>query len=333
MSFNTEPNRRLRVLMIGTGSIGQRHIRNIQSLCEQPSFVFYRETGHRNQLSDDVRAEIVTSLNADVLADVDLAVVANPSSLHFDVLNILLPEGVPTYIEKPVVTSMEHLQALRRMASELGKELPLLVGCNLRFLPAVNKFKSLLEDGIVGLPVKATFNVGQWLPDWRPTQEYTKSYSADKTRGGGVVMDLIHEIDMARYCFGDFEKVFSVGGKHSDLEINTEDTVLACLGRRGGPAVSIGLDYVSRCKERRYLVTGTKGSLDLDMMAKTLTFFGPADQKVSYCNKNDFEISLSYILAFEALFSAMSSQSFSALDFGDALNTVELALKIKEGIE
>ena len=77
------------------------------------------------------------------------------------------------------------------------------VGCNLRFLPSLQRLKDLIAQGVIGRIVRASFEAGQWLPDWRPRQDYRKSYSADPDSGGGVLFDLIHEIDAAYWILGD----------------------------------------------------------------------------------------------------------------------------------
>jgi predicted dehydrogenase len=255
----------MRILIIGSGSIGQRHIRNLKNLVDHPEFILLRNASGQDELSRDLGAIVVGSFADAIALSPVFAVIATPSVFHFEALQALLPAQVPCYVEKPVVTTETQVQQIELLLVSATTVPTTMAGCNLRFLPSLKSAKKLIGDGVIGRTVRASLQVGQWLPDWRPAQDYRQSYSASRALGGGVVLDLIHELDAARFLFGEFDQIFSLGGRHSRLEIESEDSAAIILGRLNGPVVSLGLDYVSRNPIRRYEIVGDEASLIWDL--------------------------------------------------------------------
>ncbi len=188
-----------------------------------------------------------------------------PSPLHHGVMMEVLDAGIPFYLEKPVVSDRASWQALGRHLVSIDELPPHVVGCNLRFLPSLERLKDMCMSGALGRIVRATFQAGQWLPSWRPQSDYRGGYSASRKLGGGVICDLVHEMDAARWLLGDFDEVHASAGRFSALEIETEDTAGALLSRQGGPVVHIGLDYVSRKPVREYRLIGERASAVWDL--------------------------------------------------------------------
>jgi predicted dehydrogenase len=167
---------------------------------------------------------------------------------------------------------------------------------------------------------------GQWLPDWRPGRDYRATYSARAQSGGGVIFDLIHEIDAARWLFGEFDQLRSMSAKSSRLAIDAEDSAGILLGRRGGPLVSIGLDYVARPPIRRYEVFGDEGTLTWDLRAHQLT----RGEEVLEADPRSFDLAASYRAAMAEFLSAIKQSRAASPDLADGLNSIDLALQAKE---
>ncbi len=319
-------------LIIGTGSIGQRHIKNIRELVPESRFVFLRKEGRQDELSASFRAEVTDSLDHALSFKPDFAVIATPSALHADALIPLIDAHIPFYIEKPVVARKEDMNAVRFRIKSSNFNSPTLVGCNLRFLPALQKARALLNDGTLGTVLRAGLVAGQWLPDWRPQQDYKNSYSSKRGLGGGVVFDLIHEIDIARWFFGEFDRVGSVLGNYSSLEIETEDTAAIVLGKSDEPpAVSIQLDYISNKPVRRYEVVGEAGSLVFDLQEKSLLIINKKGIEKVHCGTDSFDVSKTYKFAMQEFFEAIKAGTATSQNILDGLDSVELALRVYEG--
>lgn len=316
----------MRILIVGSGSIGRRHIRNLQKLVDRPEFILLRDAAREDEFSRELGAAVVGSFADAISLSPAFGVIATPSMLHFEALKALLPARVPCYVEKPVVTSEVQVQQLEFLLAGATAVPTTMVGCNLRFLPSLKKARQLIRDGVLGRPVRASLQVGQWLPDWRPAQDYRQSYSASRESGGGVVLDLIHELDAARFLFGEFEQIFSIGGQYSRLEIESEDSVSIILGRPHGPAVSLGLDYVSRSAVRRYDIIGDEGSLIWDLPAMTLMLLRKSQQEVVTADPADFDVSATYIEAMQEFLNAIEGSRSSSQDLSDGLISARLAV-------
>lgn len=283
-------------------------------------------------MSSSFDADVTGNLDHALSFKPDFAVIATPSALHADALIPLIDAHLPFYIEKPVVARKDDMNAVRFRVKSSNFNSPTLVGCNLRFLPALQKARELLNDGTLGTVLRAGLVAGQWLPDWRPQQDYKNSYSSKRELGGGVVFDLIHEIDIARWFFGEFDRVGSVLGNYSSLGIETEDTAAIVLGKsRGAPAVSIQLDYISNKPVRRYEVVGEAGSLIFDLQEKTLLKISRKGVEKVNCGTDGFDVSKTYEFAMQEFFESIKTGTATSQNILDGLDSVDLALKVYEG--
>jgi len=251
--------------------------------------------------------------------------------MHIESLLPLLDAGIPCYVEKPPVTRIEDVRKLRTLL-QAKPGFVTLTGCNLRFLPSLRRMREALRDGAIGAPVRACLQAGQWLPDWRPGRDYRTSYSAKASQGGGVIFDLVHEIDAARWLFGEFDEVRSLGGRFSQLEIDAEDTACLLLGKHQGPVVMIGLDYVSRTRVRRYEIVGDRGTLTWDLPAERLTRTTADGSEILDAEPVSFDIGATYLAAMREFVSAVKRGTPTSQDLLDGLATTSLALRARTGI-
>jgi predicted dehydrogenase len=316
-----------RALVVGYGSIARRHLDNLRALDAAREYIVLRPGGRPDAAPAGVR--FVSTLRDALAAAPELAVVASPSAAHIESLVPLLQAGVPCYVEKPAVTSLADVERLRALMDARGARPVTLMGCNLRFLPSLRRVRDLVREGAIGQPVRATFQAGQWLPDWRPGRDYRASYSAKVSAGGGVILDLIHEIDAARWIFGEFDQVRALQGRFSSLEIDAEDTACLLLGRKGGPLVSIGLDYVSRQRVRRYEIVGDEGTLSLDVPAARLALANAAGSEVLAEPPASFDVAPTYRAAMQEFLSAARGAGATSQDLLDGLASNTLALAAK----
>ena len=162
---------------------------------------FLRKFAREDHYSQSVDAEVFSTVEEALQHKVDLFVVSNPSACHYEFVVKGIKYALPMYIEKPLVTKASHIAAIKEAVNKYSYSQPVQVGCNLRFMPSLIQMKEALMAGRIGNVAHATFHAGQWLPDWRPGQDFSKSYSASAAMGGGVIFDLIHEIDSNGGCF------------------------------------------------------------------------------------------------------------------------------------
>ncbi|MBT3748588.1 MAG: Gfo/Idh/MocA family oxidoreductase, partial [Bacteroidetes bacterium] len=185
----------MKIGMIGYGSIGRRHVENLLFL-GQKDIVLLREIGVGNPHN----LQEVSTIEDLILAKPQAIILANPTSMHSKYLELILKDGIDILAEKPLVSSISEVNRLERELIEYSGVG--MTAFNLRFHPCIQKAKEILSSGLLGNIYSARLYVGQYLPDWRPGKNYSEIYSAKKELGGGVVFDLIHEIDIACDLFG-----------------------------------------------------------------------------------------------------------------------------------
>jgi hypothetical protein len=323
----------MRALIVGFGSIGRRHATNVRALQGDAELVLLRRDRQPDALAESLGALTVTRLDEALRSAPDLAVIATPSGLHTDTLLCLLEEGIPCYVEKPVVTEWRDLNRIREELAHRHAVPITLSGCNLRFLPSLRRLRSLLADGAIGNVVRVSLQAGQWLPDWRPSQDFRASYSAVAHLGGGVVLDFLHEIDSARWLLGEFDSVRALAGRHSRLAIETDDVAAILLGRAGGPVVSIGVDYVARRPMRCYDLVGDEGTLRWDLRARRLERLTARECTRFDCGTDGtdgFDVARTYLVAMGEFLDCVRRGRPTSQDIWEALRSTELALRAWE---
>ena len=312
----------LRALIAGTGSIGRRHIANLRALEPEAKIALLRDGARRDDYSDGLGAAVFGTLEEALAWAPDLAIVATPSDRHHETVGPLLEAGVAAFVEKPVVIAAEDAEKLEALIEALDPLPPSQTGCVLRFLPAVRQLKRWLDEGRCGRIVRASFEAGQYLPDWRPAQDYRQSYSADAARGGGVIFDLVHELDLALYLLGPLSLRHAEHAHVSSLAIACEDVALLTLAAVDGALVGIALDYVSRRPVRRLDIVGETGTARLDFIAKTLTL---GDEVV----EEGFDFDQAYRDSLAELIAAVRTGTPTSLPVSEGLRATRLAIEAR----
>jgi predicted dehydrogenase len=208
--------------------------------------------------------QVYASLDAALADDPTVVVIANPTALHVTTALEAARHDCHVFIEKPLSDRLDGLDELCRVVRERG--LVATVGYQLRFHPGFRQVEALLERGRIGTVCAVRAEVGQYLPDWHPWEDYRTGVSARHELGGGVVLDLSHEVDYTTALFGRARAVAAMIGRFSHLEIETEDTAEILLSCERAPVVSIHLDYVQRQPGRRCVVIGDRGTIVWDLV-------------------------------------------------------------------
>ncbi|WP_072429845.1 Gfo/Idh/MocA family protein [Chitinimonas taiwanensis] len=323
----------MNLLLIGTGSIGLRHLANVRFLCPNVHVYVLREGCRATSLDIEAlgcHVSVVTSLDEAIRIKLDLMVIANPTSMHLRYLIAAIEHGVPFYIEKPVLSSLDEVEQLKQCINRMGGRLPPnQVGCNLRFLPSLVALRSLVRSGGLGRIAHASFEAGQWLPDWRPKSDYRSSYSAKRSMGGGVSLDLIHEIDAARWILGEFIDVHGALGYGSSLGIETEDCACFVMKSEAGSLATVQLDYVSRQPFRRYRIVGDLGTAEWDMPKRYISVSSAEGCLDLSLDHGAFDVGQTYIAAMRELISAIETSAKTSLPIAEGIASLELVLKAK----
>ena len=185
----------MNVLVVGTGSIAKRHIKNLQALNEIERINIYSSRGF---LPNDISGHKVFNQKSLLnLKSVDFALIANDTHKHISAATELANQGIHLFLEKPISQKLPEAQNLLELARK--KKILVFVGYNLRFLGIIQFLKKKIERGLFGKIFFARIEAGQFLPDWRPGRDYRKVFSAFKNKGGDVAFELSHELDYMIY--------------------------------------------------------------------------------------------------------------------------------------
>ncbi|MDC0213252.1 Gfo/Idh/MocA family oxidoreductase [Gammaproteobacteria bacterium] len=265
----------LRFLVIGTGSIGARHISNLQSLGYQCGVYSYRQRELPESLSIS-KDHVHKDLSSNTLKQYDAAVIANETSEHLNVAMSAATGGLHVFLEKPVSNNTKGLEDLKRLIR--SKNIVSEVGYMLRCHPNVLFLKKYLGRQSLGKILYVRGLAGHWLPDWRPEVDYRDGYAISKSKGGGVLLDLSHEIDLFNWLLGPIKEVSAMTLKDDLLASETESVVHVLFRFENNIVGQLSLDYLRKDYKREIEVVGEHGTLVWDYRRGTVTLSSSDDK-------------------------------------------------------
>jgi dehydrogenase len=255
----------MKVLIIGLGSIALKHIKALQELYSSVVIYALRRKG---ELSKGIEGVIevfdISEIEVDTLSFI---LISNPTSAHYQTIREVIAYKKPLFIEKPL------FGALSREANELVTEvekqgIQTYVACNLRYLECIAKTKELLANKRVN---EVNVYCGSYLPDWRPNVDFRKVYSANKEMGGGVHIDLIHELDYVYWLFGTPTRTQSFFSNKSSLNITAYDYA-NYLWEYDDFSVSVVLNYYRRDSKRTLEILTDEWTYLVDLLKNNISY-------------------------------------------------------------
>lgn len=261
----------MKLLVVGGGSIGERHLRNLHRLEAGSLALVEPVETRRAALINECRALGFSSLEEGLAWQPDCAVIAAPTNLHVPHALHAARAGCHLFIEKPLSHSRARIGELLSEVERRG--LITMVGCNMRYHPGPAAVKALLDEGVVGQVLAARLYTGSYLPRWRPEQAYRGSYSASSEQGGAI-LDCIHEIDLALWCFGPARLLAAATLPAVSLGLETDGLAEILLRHDCGVLASVHLNFVQRDVSRGIQVIGTEGTMYWDFAQKRVALYG-----------------------------------------------------------
>jgi predicted dehydrogenase len=279
-----------RVLVVGSGSIAARHVRNLLALGAREVILQTRRDVSSVPGFKDERITVTRDLPDDCPK---FAIVANDTDRHVSAALELVKRDAHVLIEKPIAPAADD--DLRQLAAEVQERgLVVRVAYNLRFLPVFREVERALREGVIGRVLFVRLEAGQHLGAWRPDRPYVLGYSASPARGGGVALDLSHELDYMRMLFGH-PTVSCVHHAHSgSLGIESADIFDAIYEFPHGLVCSVHLDYLESALRRRLRIVGTDGVIECDLAAHRLSVDGGAVTQ-TFVDEHLFDTAQTYV--------------------------------------
>jgi predicted dehydrogenase len=316
------------ILIIGGGSIGKRHLKNILDLGMQDISVVEVDDSRRKSIEKEFSVATFSSVQeAFVDKEFSIAFICSPSVFHLENALLCAKKGCDLFIEKPLSHSIEGLEQLFAVVKE--KKLITMVGSNWKFYPLFQKMKEILDSNVLGKVLSARCQFGQYLPDWHPYEDYSKGYSSNKKLGGGILLDS-HEFDYLTWFLGDVKKLACFADTVSDLEIDVEDVAEVILQFKSGVIAEIHLDYLQRVYQRNFEFFCERGSMFWSMADKKVTLFEIEKEKKEFFIEDTYDLNIMYIEEIKHFFSCLEKRKETITSITQGKKIIDLISASKE---
>lgn len=277
-----------KIAFVGLGSIATRHLKNVVAFLSNGGDTYSIDL-YRSQmrpLPEELQSLVSeVYLYADEIPterQYDVVFVTNPTSMHYETLEKFCKNTKSFFIEKPVFDST----CVDETVFEILKGIKCYVACPLRYNAVLQYIKNNVNLDQV---YSARAISSSYLPDWRPGQDYRKTYSAHKDMGGGVSIDLIHEWDYLTWLFGFPQVCHSIQSKISDLEIDSDDIAIY-IAKNSNMTMELHLDYFGRSTVRTLDLFTKDDTISCDLIAGTVDYLRSGEKKTFESERNAFQM-------------------------------------------
>jgi predicted dehydrogenase len=320
----------MKVLVVGCGSIGARHTMNLCALGVTDVILTDPDPARLNEVAIKYGVQATGSFAEALHQKPNAVLICSPPHLHVPLAIEAVQNGCHCFIEKPISDRLDGLDELFSEAK--SRLLTLLVGYNLRYEPAIMEAQALLNRNCIGRVIYVRAEIGSYLANWRPWQDYRQSYTAKKEAGGGVILDASHELDEVRFLLGEVDRVFCAAGKLSDLEIDVEDTAEITLWFRNGALGSVHLDMMEKAKSRSCKLIGTEGTIMCDLNEGLVRWYSAA-AKEWQTSRQSVDNNFTYVAELRHFFHCISGQESPRITGDDGRKALQIALAARHSAE
>lgn len=324
----------MKFLVIGSGSIGKRHMRNLIALGVPASDVAAVDT------REDRRAEVnglgianthATLEDAMKAAHYDAAVVCSPTSMHIAHGTALARRGTHLLVEKPLCRDLAGVEDFRKAVKDKG--VFVAMAYIFRSTPLADKVKELLAANAIGKVLYVRGEFSEYLPDWHPYEDYRSFYMAEKSQGGGSILDQSHIMDMIHYLMGGFKSVYAFNTRISGLEINADDIAEMVVTLKSGIIVSIHTDIFGRDHKKMMEIKGEVGNIAWDHYANQVRVYDAASKSTQVFAKFPTDFNLNYVEQMRRFINGCETGKSVLATLDEGIETMELILAAEKSHE
>ena len=325
----------LRGLIIGCGSIGERHLHNIKKIGIKDIGILDINKTRVNNLSKKYSVKKFYDLDSALSFKADFSIICTFPESHISIANSCINSGSHIFIEKPLSTNLKGVIPMLKKAKT--KKLKVAVGYNLRFDKGINLLKQKLQRKEIGRPLSILIKFGHNIKFWRPGTNYRNHYILKK--GGGIVLDASHEYDYLRWLFEDeIKSVYCQTQKINSIKTKTESFASIILKTKKRLIANLNIDYLRPFYERGCYIIGEKGSLQWEynltksawsnyskkVNSKVILQLHSKPSEIVFNNK--IQVNDMYILEMKNFIESIISNKKPFVDGFDGLNTLQLGL-------
>jgi len=318
----------MKFLVIGAGSIGKRHIRNLLLIGTDPSNIGVVE------VRDDRIKEVKENFNIqDVYMSIDEAlekqeydasIVCSPTNLHIPTAIKLADKGIHILMEKPLAHNLDGIDELKKSVKK--NKVIFEMAYIFRYAPAIKKVKELLNSQVIGKVISVRGEFSEYLPDWHPWEDYRTFYMAKKTQGGGSILDQSHIMDLIHYLVGGFKSVYGINTKLSSLEIEADDFAEMIVTLNNGIIASIHTDIYGRDHQKSLEIKGEKGNICWNQYQNEVRHYDAETRTSSLYKKFPSDFNLCYIEETNRFIACCEGKEKPLADLQTGIETMELIL-------
>ncbi|MBN1280619.1 MAG: Gfo/Idh/MocA family oxidoreductase [Candidatus Thermoplasmatota archaeon] len=316
----------MKFLVVGCGSIGERHVRNLQSLHAGTLLACDTDRARLDHMQQHYLLETFTDVDEALSQQPDAVLICTPPSSHIPLGRKALRHHAHIFMEKPLSHTLTNVDCFLKEAAQ--KKRLVLVGYNLRFHPGIQRMKQLLDEKVLGKVLSARAEMGQYLPEWRPSQDYRKSYTARHALGGGIILDASHEIDYMSWLFSEITQIFCFADHLSTLQVDVEDTAEILLRFHNNVIADIHLDFVQRQYARNCKIVGEKGTLLWDYPGGCVKLYRAETQRWTTWSMT-IDPNQMYVAEMKHFISCLKGKTPPLIDGLTAKKVLEVALAAK----
>ena len=323
----------MKILIVGCGSIGRRHAANASTLAE--TAVTDKVPEKSLEIAKDLKIRRFQSIEDGLTWKPDAVVIATPTYDHVSTAMAAIGSGAHVLIEKPISHNLDNVNQLINLADKYKRQV--YVVCNMRFHPAIQTVRKNLME--IGKPLFARAHYGNYLPNMRPGTNYQSLYCANRSMGGGVILDAIHEVDYLIWFFGAVKRVISNAGHLSKLDIDVEDYAAMILCHENGVRSEVHLDYLQRVKRRGLEIIGEKGTIvwqsegKLPELCRVKLFSSDNERGKTLLESSDLDASVMYATLMENFIACINGKSKPILEGRMAIEELAVVLASKQAAE
>ncbi len=248
----------MKALVIGCGSIGQRHIHNLKKLKLKNLVAYDIDKNKIKFCSKKYNIQTFSDLNSALSFKPDFSIICTFPSSHLTLANTCIDNNSHIFVEKPISNSINGLAKMLTKAS--SKKLKVGVGYNMRYDDGLRHLKTILLKKEISSPLSIFTEWGHNIKLWQKNSNYKNHYVLKK--GGGIILDDSHEYDYLRWLLNDEVKsVYCQTKKINDPKTQTESLASIILKFKKGCIANLLIDYVRPKYQRMCHVIGEKGDL------------------------------------------------------------------------
>ena len=336
----------MKVLMMGLGGIGQRHLRNLRTIMGMdaeiggfdprstpPVLTEQLQVEEGINLKEKYNLRIFTDLEEALAQKPEVAFICNPTSLHIPTAIRAAQEGCHLFIEKPLSHNLQQVDELINLVE--SRNLKAVVGYQMRFHPCLQRLHALVQERKIGRVLSVRAEIGEYLPGWHTYEDYRLMYASRRDLGGGVILSQIHEMDYLYWVFGLPRRLYALGGHLSHLEVDVEDTVdilMECFLDKHPVPINLHEDYIQRPPNRHCEVIGDEGKIFVDLTALTVEVFNGKGKQIESQSYEGFQRNQLFLDELKCFLEYLKGKPTPLVDLREAAQSLSVALAAKESM-